>query len=60
MPASCVCFSQKMYNSPSMLNSIYNATLQSSQPFKKTVPEINYLYEKDLHDNTGAGGVLLS
>lgn len=55
MPARCVCFSQKMYNSPSISNTIHNATLQPSQPFKKTVPEINYLYEKDLHDNTWAG-----
>lgn len=45
---------------PLHVNTISSAALQSSQPFKKTVPEINYLYEKDLHDNTKAGGVLLN
>lgn len=41
---------------PHVKYTIYDATLQASQPFKKTVSKMNYWYGKDLHDNNWAGG----
>lgn len=55
MLAMCVSLGSVQFP-PHVKYTIYDATLQASQPFKKTVSKMNYWYGKDLHDNNWAGG----